>query len=106
VASEIAAAAEPPISVPQLPSESEVSLLERAKASLDADPEGALALANQHASRFPKGMLEQEAEVIAVEALARAGHLDLATDRLAKFRAHFANSVYLPHLESVVRHRK
>ena len=64
---------------------------------------GALALANQHRARFPNGMLEQEAEVIAVEALARAGRYDLAADRLVKFRARFANSAYLPHLETVVR---
>jgi hypothetical protein len=55
-------------------SETEVSLLERAKALVDFDPEGAFALAAGHASRFPQGMLGQKAEVIAIETLVRAGH--------------------------------
>jgi hypothetical protein len=38
-------------------SETEVSLLERAKALVDFDPEGAFALAAGHASRFLQGML-------------------------------------------------
>jgi hypothetical protein len=106
VPAEVALPAEPFASSPPPPPESEVRLLERAKASLDSDPAAALALTDQHRDRFPRGMLEQEAEVIAVEALARAGRYDLAAARLAKFRARFRNSAYLPHLESVVRRPK
>jgi hypothetical protein len=84
--------------------ESEVALLDRAKSLVDSNPGGALALVNEHAARFPNGMLGQEAEVIAIESLVRAGNRAAAYERLDRFRRTFANSAYLPHLEAAVRH--
>jgi hypothetical protein len=83
--------------------ESEASYLERAKALVDARPREAFALATEHGSRFPRGILQQEAGVIAIEALARAGRTTVAAEHLRQFRQRFPNSAYLPHLEAVVR---
>jgi len=91
---------------PAPPPESEILLLERAKARVDSDPQSALALVDEHAVRFPAGMLVQEAEVIAIEALAHAGSTAAAASRLARFRQRFAGSAYLPHLETVIRQKK
>ncbi len=84
--------------------ESEIALLERAEGLVVSDPPTALALADMHRSRFPNGMLGQEAQVIAIEALAQAGRVGAAAERLARFKRQFPGSAYLPHLESVVRH--
>jgi hypothetical protein len=91
---------------PAPPPESEILLLERAKARVDSDPQSALALVDEHAVRFPAGMLVQEAEVIAIEALTHAGSTAAAASRLARFRQRFAGSAYLPHLETVIRQKK
>ena len=101
--------ASPPDAVGILPviaPESEVSHLERAKALVDARPSEAFALATDHASRFPRGILQQEADVIAIEALARAGRTTGAAEHLRQFRQRFPNSAYLPHLDAVMRNAK
>jgi hypothetical protein len=85
--------------------ETEVALLQRAKALIATDPRAALALTDEHAARFPNGMLGQEAEVIALEALVGAGRTDEAAVRLARFRARFPKSAHLPHLESLIDHK-
>jgi hypothetical protein len=82
--------------------ETESELLGRARALAVTDPRAAVALANEHARRFPSGLLGQEAEVIAIEALERAGYNSTARERLARFRKRFPSSVHLPHLENVV----
>jgi hypothetical protein len=97
-----------PVVVPPTPAppETEVALLQRAKGFVATDPRTALALVDEHAARYPNGMLEQEAEVIAVEALVAAGRATDAAERLSRFRAKFPKSAHLPHLESAVRHSK
>jgi hypothetical protein len=96
-----------PALAPPAPSfETEVALLQRAKGFVATDPRAALALVDEHAARFPNGMLEQEAEVIAIEALVAAGRASDAAERLTRFRAKFPKSAHLPHLESAVRHSK
>jgi hypothetical protein len=96
----------PQVSEPPAPPLSEVELLERAKSLVDARPNDALALTAEHASRFPQGMLVQEAEVIAIEALVRADRRGAAEAKLVQFRKRFGGSAYLPRLESLVRNRK
>jgi hypothetical protein len=86
-----------------LDSESEASLLAKAKAIVDRDPGTALALLAEYPRRFPDGMLEQEAEVIAIEALVNLGEQKSAKSRLLRFRERFTDSAYLPHLDSIVR---
>lgn len=100
------AAREPaPGPMPRVP-DTEVSFLERAKALVDSEPIEAFALATEHASRFPRGILQQEAEVIAIEALVRAGRATGAAEHLTRFRQRFPSSAYLPHLEGLVQRAK
>jgi hypothetical protein len=51
------------------PAEDELALLQGAADRVRANPSEALALADEHAARFPSGGLAQEREVIAIEAL-------------------------------------
>jgi hypothetical protein len=73
---------------------SEASLLERARRALTSAPATALALANQHAARFPHGALAQEREVIAIEALRRLGRSAEADRRAAAFAQAFPGSAH------------
>jgi hypothetical protein len=96
----------PVFAPPAASPETEVALLQRAKGFVATDPRAALALVDEHAARFPNGLLDQEAEVIAIEALVAAGRASDAADRLTRFRAKFPKSAHLPHLETAVRHSK
>lgn len=51
----------------------EAALLEMARAQLRTSPSSALAIAAQHASRFPDGQLAAERTLIQIEALHRSG---------------------------------
>lgn len=68
----------------EIADESEGAFLARAQALLGGDPSGALALAEQHRSRYPKGSLGQEREVIAITALMGMGR---AADARARAEA-------------------
>jgi hypothetical protein len=74
--------------------ESEASFLERARATLATNPTRALALANLHRSRYPSGVLAQEREVIAIEALKRLGRADEAARRSGDFKSRYPGSAY------------
>ncbi len=76
------------------PAETEAQLLERARTALSADPARALALTEQHRAHFPAGVLAQEREVIAIEALKRLGRTDDAAQRAAAFARRYPNSAY------------
>jgi hypothetical protein len=67
-------------------------LLQDAQDALRSDPARALALANQHAQRAPRGALAQEREVIAIEALVKLGRRGEARQRAARFEAAYPNS--------------
>ena len=83
---------------------SEVSLVEAARAGLAAgDFAAALAAADQHAARYPDGVLGEEREAIAVEALAGASRTDAARARLAGFVRRYPRSSYRRHLEEALR---
>lgn len=74
--------------------ESESALLERARRELNGNPSRALALANEHARRFPRGMLSQEREVIAIAALRHLGRSTEADQRAARFDRSYPNSAH------------
>jgi hypothetical protein len=74
-----AVAREKPLA-PNPPSEAE--LLEQARTALKSDPNRALERAREHARRFPRGVLVQEREVLAIQALRRLGR-DAEADRRA-----------------------
>ena len=80
--------------------EAEVKLVQRAQDALRGSrPAEALALCNDHAKRFPNGMVTQECEVIAVEALVKTGHKDEARRRADRFKARFPGSAAIRRLD-------
>jgi hypothetical protein len=79
---------------PSQPVESEAAFLERARATLATSPARALSLANLHRSRYPSGVLAQEREVIAIEALKRLGRADDAARRSGDFSNRYPGSAY------------
>jgi len=66
--------------------EEELRLLREAQDALEGRPRRALAVAGEHARRFPRGMLAQEREVIAIDALVRLGRNAQARARAERFR--------------------
>ena len=73
---------------------SEASLLEQARRALNGSPSYALQLANQHRARYPHGILAQEREVIAIEALRRLHRSSEAEQRAAGFSKAFPGSAH------------
>jgi hypothetical protein len=82
--------------------DAEVKLLERAQDALRTRSGEALALCTEHARRFPQGLLTQEREVIAIEALTQEGKLPEAQARAARFAGSYPNSTHLRRVESLV----
>jgi hypothetical protein len=79
---------------------SEAELLERARRLVGSNPAGALELAQQHRARFAGGVLAQEREVIAIDALRRLGRVKEAEARAQAFERAFPNSAHRRKLES------
>ena len=73
---------------------SEAALLEQARRALNTSPSYALQLANQHRTRFPHGVLSQEREVIAIEALRRLHRASEADQRATGFSKSFPGSAH------------
>lgn len=94
----------PASSTPDLPAAapSEIDLLRLAEEHLRTDPAAALALADQHAARFPAGMLAQESEVIAVEALVQLGRKDEARERAAHLLRSAPTTAHRRRMEALV----
>jgi hypothetical protein len=82
--------------------ETELSLLRRARAAVSSNPAEALSLSSRHAERFPRGLLAQEGEVIAIDALVRLGRVDEARARAARFVEHYSGSVHVPRLRELL----
>ncbi|MEO8798708.1 MAG: hypothetical protein ABI551_12550 [Polyangiaceae bacterium] len=80
----------------------EVKNLARAHATLATNPALALAICNDDASVFPRGMLAQEREVIAIDALTRLGRLEAAKARAKKLEAQYPGSADLPRVRQLV----
>lgn len=75
--------------------ESEVDYLRHAQAALATSPSEALKMADQHSSLYPRGILVQEREVIAIDALTRLGRRADAAARANAFREAFPRSAHL-----------
>lgn len=82
--------------------ETEVSLLEEAQAASRSDPQRALDLTNRDVLRFPNGVLAQEREVIAIDALTRLGRMDDARARARQFFQSFPGSAHGPRVAALV----
>jgi hypothetical protein len=80
----------------------EVALLQHAQDALAVDPSRALSICAEHSRGFPHGLLAQEREVIAVDALVRLGRLEDAQQRAARFAAAYPSSTHLRRIEALV----
>ncbi len=80
----------------------EVALLHAAQDGLRGSPAEALARANEHARRFPRGALGQEREVIAIEALVKLGRREEARARAARFARTFPGSTHQRRVDALV----
>jgi hypothetical protein len=96
----IEAPAAPPSASGVAATEDELVILGHAQRALVAqDARTALAHAERHAAQFPFGMMVEEREAIAIEALARLGRREDARARFERFRASHARSSYRHRLE-------
>ncbi|HMA94142.1 MAG TPA: hypothetical protein VKP30_15735, partial [Polyangiaceae bacterium] len=84
------------------PLPSEAALIEQARSALLGSPARALALTETHARLYPKGILTQEREVIAIEALARLGKARAAEQRGSNFRSQQPHSIHELRLRQVL----
>lgn len=82
--------------------DAEVKLLQRAQDALRSRPAEALALADSHARRAPRGLLAEEREVIAIDALVRLGRTTEARSRAARFRSTWPGSSHLTRVDSLI----
>jgi hypothetical protein len=81
--------------------EAEVRLLEQAQDALRDRPRQALSLCDDHARDFRGGMLVQEREVIAIEALVKLGRPAEARARAAAFKTRFPGSSHTRRIEAL-----
>jgi hypothetical protein len=80
----------------------ELVLLEEAQDALGREPGRALGLADQHARIHPNGMLAQEREVLAVDALLRLGRRAEAEARADRLRAAHPGSSQIRRLDRLL----
>lgn len=82
--------AEPAVAEPDSNLRAEIALLRRAQRALaDGDPDAALAHLDDHARRFPEGVMVEERDAAHVVALGQAGREDACRAEAARFlRAH------------------
>jgi hypothetical protein len=80
----------------------ELRLLARAQKALALDPAFALTLAHEHRRRFPSGSMDQEREVIAVNALVNLGRTGEARERAEHFAREHAGSAYAARMQSIL----
>jgi hypothetical protein len=81
----------------------EAALLLSARAALRNDPATALRLTKEHARRYPNGSLNQEREVIAIEALRRLGQIEAAQKRGAAFEKQYPGSAHRSKVEQTLQ---
>jgi len=91
-----------PVLPPAADSDAELRFLQRAQEALIDSPQMALALADEDVRRYPYGILRPEAEVIAIEALARTGRREAALARAEKFRAANPRSTHLRRIDAIL----
>jgi hypothetical protein len=72
----------------------ELDLLARARRVVARDPARALQLTAEHGRNFQDGVLAQEREVLAIDALTRLGHRDLAVARARRFIERYPDSAH------------
>jgi hypothetical protein len=74
--------------------DAELALLTRAEQALELKPAVALAILDEHAQRFPDGVLAQEREVMSIDAELALGHKSAAAARARAFLVRFPSSAH------------
>lgn len=82
--------------------EEEARLLHRAQDELAASPARTLATCQEHARRFPRGLLAQEREVLAIDALVRLGRRGEATRRAETFSRAYPSSSHRRRIDALL----
>lgn len=94
----------PVVSAPRLkvdPRLAEAELLEKARALVGSNPNGALKLTAEHARDFPKGRLRAEADLIAAQALLGLGNATAAKQRARASLSRYPNGLYARQLREI-----
>ncbi|WP_394822189.1 outer membrane protein assembly factor BamD [Pendulispora albinea] len=82
----------------------ERALVETARAALArADANAALTTLQRHARQFPNGVLAEEREALAVQALAKTGDAAAAKSRGERFLQRFPRSLFVPIVEDAMQ---
>jgi hypothetical protein len=81
----------------------EAELLNKAHRALATDPSTALAIAREHAKRYPRGQLAAERELLLVQALVKLGRRSEAEARGRELREAAPNNIYEERLDTVLR---
>ncbi|HYP90796.1 MAG TPA: hypothetical protein VEQ59_21665 [Polyangiaceae bacterium] len=84
------------------PDETELSLLRQAQQAAASDPSRALSLTALHLARFPSGVLAQERDVIAIDALLRLGRSSEARARARAFEQSYPGSAHAQRLHELL----
>jgi hypothetical protein len=95
----------PAVVTPPIPTDAdeELRLVGAAQRALPHDPALALALAREHARRFPDGVLAQEREAVTISALWETGHHDDAQERARQFLDEHPRSTYVGRMREILR---
>jgi hypothetical protein len=82
----------------------ELALVQMARSAVARrDFAGAVDATNEHLRQFPRGQLAEERESVAIHALIGAGRDSEVRARVARFRANYPRSSFLPGIEESVR---
>jgi len=81
----------------------EAQLLNEAHRALASNPDQALAIAREHARRYPRGQLAAERELILVQALVKLGRVREAEARGRELRKTAPKSIYEERLDKILR---
>ncbi len=81
----------------------EAKLLNQAHAVMASDPQKALAIAGEHAKRYPRGQLAAERELILVQALVKLGRTREAEARGRALRKSAPSSIYGERLDTILK---
>jgi hypothetical protein len=81
----------------------EAKLLNQAHAVMATDPQKALAIAGEHAKRYPRGQLAAERELILVQALVKLGRVREAEARGRALRKSTPSSIYGERLDTILK---
>ncbi len=81
----------------------ERSLLDQARQALArGEPAAGFAPLDRHAARFPRGILTEEREALAVRLLAALGRNQAATARAESFHRRYPNSLFTPAVNNAI----